>query len=62
MVVHATELRFLILLSLFSLTIPKVRAQNDPTLAGLVILYTEQAKKELKNQEKVMLLESTGHI
>ena len=60
--INRCAVRFLILFSLFSLTIPKVRAQNDPTLAGLVILYTEQAKKELKNQEKVMLLESTGHI
>ena len=40
----------------------EVKAQNDPTLAGLVLLYTEKAEKELKNQEKVMLLETTGHI
>ena len=40
----------------------RCRAQNDPTLAGLVYLYTEKAEKSLKNQEKVMLLESTGHI
>lgn len=39
-----------------------VRAQNDPTLAGMILLYTNKAKKELKNQEKVMLLQSTGHI
>lgn len=39
-----------------------VRAQNDPTLAGMILVYTDKAEKELKNQEKVMLLQSTGHI
>lgn len=40
----------------------KVRAQNDPVLAGMILLYTEKAEKELKNQEKVMLMQTTGHI
>lgn len=35
---------------------------NDPVLAGMIALYTDKAKKELKQQEKVMLLETTGHI
>ncbi|EKC75494.1 hypothetical protein LEA_05173, partial [human gut metagenome] len=39
-----------------------MRAQNDPTLAGMILMYTNKAEKELKNQEKVMLLQSTGHI
>lgn len=39
-----------------------VRAQNDPTLAGMIMMYTNKAEKELKNQEKVMLMQSTGHI
>ena len=39
-----------------------VQAQNDPTLAGMILMYTNKAEKELKNQEKVMLLQSTGHI
>ena len=39
-----------------------VRAQNDPTLAGMILMYTNKAEKELKNQEKVMLLQSTGLI
>lgn len=30
-----------------------VRAQNDPTLAGMILMYTNKAEKELKNQEKV---------
>lgn len=40
----------------------KVHAQLDPTLAGMVLIYTEKTKKTLKNQEKVMLLQTTGHI
>lgn len=40
----------------------KVHAQLDPTLTGMVLIYTEKAKKTLKNQEKVMLLQTTGHI
>lgn len=40
----------------------EVRAQNDPVLSGMILLYTDKAQKELKNQEKVMLLETTGHI
>ncbi|WP_320906121.1 hypothetical protein [Phocaeicola sp.] len=42
--------------------IDKVRAQNDPVLAGMILLYTEKAEKELKNQEKVMLMQTTGHV
>mgnify|MGYP006985854042 FL=1 len=40
----------------------KVRAQNDPVLAGMILLYTDKAEKELKNQEKVMLMQTTGHL
>ena len=40
----------------------KVHAQIDPTLAGMVLIYTEKSKKTLKNQEKIMLLQTTGHI
>ena len=40
----------------------KVHAQLDPTLTGMVLIYSEKAKKTLKNQEKVMLLQTTGHI
>lgn len=40
----------------------KVQAQIDPTLAGMVLIYTEKSKKTLKNQEKIMLLQTTGHI
>lgn len=41
----------------------EVRAQGqDPVLAGMIYLYTNKAKSELKQQEAMMLLESTGHI
>lgn len=40
----------------------EVRAQNDPALAGMILLYTDKAQKELKNQEKVMLMQTTGHL
>ena len=40
----------------------KSYAQIDPTLAGMIMAYTDKAEKSLKNQEKVMLLQTTGHI
>jgi hypothetical protein len=43
--------------------VSKLHAQgNDPVLAGMIALYTDKAKKELKQQEQMMLLEATGHI
>ena len=47
---------------LLCIGIGKARAQNDPVLAGMSLLYTDKAQKELKSQEKVMLLQTTGHI
>ena len=35
---------------------------EDPVRAGMILAYTNKAKKELKQQESMMLLESTGHI
>lgn len=40
----------------------KGAAQTDPTLAGMIVMYTDKTEKQLKSQEKVMLLQSTGHI
>ena len=37
-------------------------AQIDPTLAGMIALYTDQAQDQLENQQKVMALQTTGHI
>lgn len=47
---------------LLCIGIGEVRAQNDPVLAGMILLYTDKAEKELKNQEKVMLMQTTGHL
>ena len=41
---------------LTGICIGKIQAQNDPVLAGMILLYTDKAQKELKNQEKVMRL------
>ena len=55
---YCLSLSIILLISSFA----GVRAQNDPTLAGMILMYTNKAEKELKNQEKVMLLQTTGHI
>ena len=51
--------RILIILIFVCMGFSKVQAQNDPVLAGMIYMYTE---KELKNQEKAMLVQTTGHI
>lgn len=53
-----TTLTILVML----LCILKTAAQTDPTLAGMIVLYTDKAEKQLKSQEKVMLMQTTGHI
>lgn len=52
----------LIVILLTGICIGKMQAQNDPVLAGMILLYTDKAQKELKNQEKIMMLQTTGHI
>ena len=52
----------LIVMLLTGICIGKIQAQNDPVLAGMILLYTDKAQKELKNQEKVMMLQTTEHI
>lgn len=37
-------------------------AQSDPVLTSMIIAYTDKAEKQLKSQEKTMLLQTTGHI
>ena len=44
------------------LSVCKMQAPNDPVLAGMIHAYTDKAEKELKTQEKVMLMQTTGHI
>ena len=54
--------RILIILIFVCMGFSKVQAQYDAVLAGMIYMYTEKAEKELKNQEKVMLMQTTGHI
>lgn len=54
---------FLIIMILLSLSMVRATAQSmDPTLAAMVLLYTEKAENTLESQKKAMLLETTGHI
>ena len=54
--------RILMILIFVCMGFSKVQAQDDPVLAGMIYMYTEKAEKEFKNQEKVMLMQTTGHI
>lgn len=58
----AMKRTILIVILLTGICIGKIQAQNDPVLAGMILLYTDKAQKELKNQEKIMMLQTTGHI
>lgn len=40
----------------------KSNAQVDPTLTGMISIYTQKAEDELKSQKRAMLLETTGHL
>ena len=56
------NIRLFFMVCLCISSIAGMRAQNDPVLAGMILAYTEKAEQELKNQEKIMLLMSTGHV
>ena len=51
-----------ILVMMLLLSINNIKAQNDPVLAGMILLYTEKAEKTLKNQELAMMMQTTGHL
>ena len=51
-----------ILVMMLILSINSIKAQNDPVLAGMILLYTEKAEKTLKNQELAMMMQTTGHL
>lgn len=51
-----------ILVLMLLLSINSIKAQNDPVLAGMILLYTEKAEKTLKNQELAMMMQTTGHL
>lgn len=54
--------RTLILIFLTLLSIARGHAQEDPVLAGQILLWTEKAKSELKKQEGALALETAGQI
>lgn len=51
-----------ILVMMLLLSINSIKAQNDPVLAGMILLYTEKAERTLKNQELAMMMQTTGHL
>ena len=53
----------LILLTLLVWTVPhKAHAQLDPTLTGMIIAYTDKAKKQYDSQLEMMAGETEGHV
>lgn len=55
--------RLILSLSLAAVTCITATAQSvDPALAAAILLYSEKAENTLKAQEKVMMLETTGHL
>lgn len=55
-------MRYMVLLGLLAVCTLQAGAQIDPTLAGMVYLYTDKAEDQLKAQERAMLMQTTGHI
>ncbi|EEF75981.1 hypothetical protein BACCOPRO_01475, partial [Phocaeicola coprophilus DSM 18228 = JCM 13818] len=50
--------RIILIMALLLCTgLSKIRAQNDPVLASMILQYTEKAEKELQNQKNVMLMQ-----
>ena len=55
-------MRLILMMGLLLVCSLQLKAQIDPTLAGMIYMYTEKAKGQLKAQERAMLLQTTGHI
>ena len=56
-------MRIYLIALLFTLPSLAIQAQGfDPTLTGMILMYTNKAEKQFKSQERVMLMETTGHI
>lgn len=58
----AGRMRHIVLVGLLVICAIQTHAQIDPTLAGMLYLYTEKAEDQLKAQERAMLMQTTGHI
>lgn len=54
--------RLIFILTIVILSAKTIYAQSDPVLTGMIMAYTDKAEKQLKSQEKTMLLQTTGHI
>ena len=53
----------IITLTLLTLLTPiSTHAQTDPTLAGMILAYTEKAQSQYKSQLGVMAMETEGHV
>ena len=50
------------LILIMTICILPMSAQIDPTLSGMIFLYTDKAEDELKSQERAMMMQSTGHL
>jgi len=55
-------MRHIVIMGLLLVCSLQLKAQIDPTLAGMVYLYTEKAEDQLKAHERAMLMQTTGHI
>jgi len=55
-------MRKILFILLIACSVNAAHAQSDPVLAGMIVAYTDKAEKQLKSQEKAMLLQTTGHI
>ena len=55
-------MRHILMMGLLLVCPLQLKAQIDPTLAGMIYMYTEKAEDQLKAQERAMLLQTTGHI
>ena len=50
-------------LLLMLLLCERLGAQSiDPTLAAMILLYTDKAENSLRTEQEAMLLETSGHI
>ena len=54
--------KHIVIIGLLFVCTLQLKAQIDPTLAGMIYMYTEKAEDQLKAQERAMLLQTTGHI
>ena len=63
MIVMRRLLFVIVPLLLMLMLCERLRAQSiDPTLAAMILLYTEKAENSLRTEQEAMLLESTGHV